>query len=134
MDVPTVMFESLGRLVPQVRIEWRKDFGWKGTIDDGADFSQGRRGTRSEDLHGYVSNGGRLCWTCKYWFSGGISREPIEETVFRPAADDADFFNRPVDQLLEVLDDEPVFEGEAFENGAHVSAMGPGQRLVGAAT
>src|SRR6516165_7448011 len=132
MDDLTVVFESLGRLIPTVRVERGKDFGWKGTVHDGADFAQGRSATRSEDLHGYVSNRGRFGWTCMHRLVGGVSRELIEEKVLRSAADDPDFFDRPVEQLFEVPDDKPVFKSEAFENGAHVSAMGSRRRLVGA--
>ena len=132
MDDPTVVLESLGRPVPTVWIERGKGFGWKGTVYDGADFAKGRGATSSEDLHGYVSNGGRFDWTCMHWLAGGVSGELIEEMVFRSAADDANFFYRPADQLLEVLNDKPVLEGEAFENGAHVSAMGSRHGLVGA--
>src|SRR2546430_9098402 len=132
MNDPTVVFESLSKPVPTLRVERGKDFGWKGAVDDCADFAQGRGATCSEDLHGHVSNSGRFGRTCMHWLAGGVSRELVEETVLRSATDDANLFYRPIGQFFEVPDDEPVLKREAFENGAHVSAMGSRRRLVGA--
>jgi len=87
---------------------------------------------RRQHLHRNVAKGRRLHWARDDAAACRVGGELIQQSVAGTAADDLDFGNRPSRQLLERVDDDAVFEREAFENRARKRRWSRGLLLVGA--
>ena len=63
--------------------------------------------------------------------AGRVRGPLLQQTVTRPAADDANLVEAAAGQFLERLEHRPVLEGQAFENRARVGDRRVGLRLAG---
>src|SRR5690349_21142913 len=125
-----VLLEAFGMPIPFHGIERFEDFDRIRSIYKASDFLERCCPARCQDLDCDVSKG--CCFGRPGQDSppGSIGGHLIEQTIFRSSANHSNLVDSPSNQVLEMVEDQAIFESQTLHDRSDVASYAIWRRLM----